>query len=112
MEVDSMKKIVLALALAMLYASSASAATTVTLTNVKGFNKTNKVTVTAVKNDLFNAWAAASAHEGGDKEYATTSAYGGLAYKTVNPGSTNGTAAPSAPATPTDSTKPDGFTEM
>jgi len=108
-----MKKIVLALALAMLYASSASAAaTTVTLTTVKGFNKTNKVTVSAQKNSLYNAWAAASAHEGGDKEYATTSAYGGLAYKTVNPGTSNGTAPPAAPATPTDSTKPSGFTEM
>lgn len=108
-----MKKIVLALALAMLYASSASAAaTTVTLTNVKGFNKTNKVNVSAQKNSLYNAWAAASAHEGGDKQYATTSAYGGLAYSTVDPGSSNGTTPPAAPATPTDSTKPANYTAM
>lgn len=108
-----MKKIIVILAAAlMLSATSALAATTVTISAVKGFNKTNKVNTAAVKNSNENAWSACSAHNAGDKEYATTSAYGGLAYKTVTPASTNCTASPSAPSTPTDSAMPSGYTAM
>lgn len=113
MEVYPMKKIIPILAAAlMISATSALAATTVTIANVKGFNKTNKVNTTAVKNTAENAWAACSAHHAGDKEYATTSAYGGLAYKTITPASTNCSSAPSAPNTPTDSAMPSNYTAM
>jgi len=113
MEVNSMKKIVLALALSIMYASLASATdVTITPANIKGFNRTNKVNVAVAKNGDGNAWGAASAHEAGDKEYATTSAFGGLSYKTVTPSSTNGKSAPSAPQTPTDSAVPTNYTAM
>lgn len=109
-----MKKIIPILAAAlMISATSALAATTVTIANVKGFNKTNKVNTTAVKNAAENAWSACSAHNAGDKEYATSSAYGGLAYKTVTPGTANCTISPAAPGTPTDSAIPgSGYTAM
>ncbi|HEY6837794.1 MAG TPA: hypothetical protein VI389_03545 [Geobacteraceae bacterium] len=107
-----MKKVILTLAVAMLFASQAYAATTVTITNVKGFNQTLKVNISAQKNTDFNAWAACTAHQAGDKQYATTSAYGGLSYLVVTPGTSNCTAAPTAPTTPTDSTIPSGYTSM
>lgn len=79
---------------------------------LKGFNKTNKVNVYYIGNTDLNAWASVTAHEGGDKEYWTSSAYGGVAYKTVTPGTGNGTVATGAPATPTDSTLASGYTSM
>ena len=108
-----MKKVILTLAVAMLFSATyATAATTVTNSNVKGFNSTLKVNLVAQKNTEENAWAACAAHQAGDKQYATTSAYGGLSYMTVIPGTGNCTAAPAAPSTPTDSAIPSGYTSM
>lgn len=108
-----MKKIIVLLAFVML--SATAYAGTVDQALLKGFNKTKNVTLTAsndMANNVATVWAAASAHSQGDKEFATTSAFGGVASKTVVPGTTNGTAAPSAPQTPTDSTTPSGYTAM
>lgn len=111
-----MKKMIVILAMAMaLSATSAFAMSTSSATapiGLKGFNKTNKVNVSYIGNAALNAWAAVSAHEAGDKEYWTSSAYGGVAYKTVVPSSTNGGTAVGAPATPTDSTLNSNYTSM
>ena len=112
-----MKKIIILLAVALLYtqshmASAASTANATAPTTLKGFNATKDVNLRYGTNSLVNAWSAASAHYQGDREYATTSAFGGIAFKTVSPGSTNGTVSPSAPNSPTDSTVPSGYTKM
>jgi hypothetical protein len=109
-----MKKMIVLLAFALtVMATQAFADTAMVLTNLKGFNKTNKITVTGNKNTSLDAWSAASAHEAGDKEFATSSAYGGIVFKIVNPGATNGTSAPAAPSTSTDSSVPaGGYTTM
>ena len=110
-----MKKIIVILALAMaLPAVNAFAIGTSSALApvVGGFNKTNKVTTAYIGNSTGTAWAAVSAHEAGDKEYWTSSAFGGIAYKTVTPGSSNGNTAASPPATPTDSTVAGGYTTM
>jgi len=110
------KKTVVILAIVMAFSAAKSFALTTTATQatntLKGFNPTNKVKVYYVGNSSSNAWAAVSAHEGGDKEYWTSSAFGGLAYKTVTPGTSNGTNPTGAPSTPTDSSVPSSYTTM
>lgn len=111
-----MKKMIVILAMTMaLPAASAFAIGTTSASapaGLKGFNKTNKVNVSYIGNSDSNAWAAVSAHEGGDKEYWTSSAYGGVAFKSVTPGSSNGGTATGAPSTPTDSSLASGYTSM
>ncbi|HEX2975967.1 MAG TPA: hypothetical protein VHO68_08515, partial [Bacteroidales bacterium] len=114
-----MKKIIITLAAAMLYATTAFAGVGATNTDVKtmagslkGFNPTKNVNLYFQENAEFTTWNAVSAHSQGDKEFSTTSAFGGIASKTVTPGSTNGTASIAAPTTPTDSTTPSGYTAM
>jgi hypothetical protein len=108
-----MKKVIVMLAIAML--SSNAYATAVVVDNVKGFNKTKNVNLTAENNGTSapTTWSLISAHGQGDKEFWTSSAFGGLASKTVVPGTSNGTAVPTGvPATPTDSTVAGGYTTM
>ncbi len=115
-----MKKVIITLAAAMLYASTAFAGVGATNTNVtsvagslKGFNPTKNVSLYFQENAEFTTWGAVSAHSQGDKEFVTSSAFGGIASKVVTPGSTNGTSSPTAPTTPTDSTVPGtGYTAM
>ncbi len=104
--------------LALLLAASATPAlaTAPDPSQLKGFNKTKNVTVVYQKGctsstaSTMNCWASASSHAAGDKQYATTSAFGGLGFQTVTPGAT--LTAPSAPSTPTDSACPSGYTSM
>ena len=114
-----MKKTIAILAFAMLCATSSFAGVGATNTNVtqvlgtlKGFNSTKNVNLYFQENAAFSTWAAASAHNQGDKQFATTSAFGGIASKTVTPSNTNGTTSFTAPASPTDSTSPSGYTTM
>jgi hypothetical protein len=111
-----MKKMIVILAVAMVMSAASAFAISTTSaaapSNLKGFNKTNKVNVYYLGNAASTAWASVSAHEAGDKEYWTSSAYGGVAFKTVTPGSTNGTTATGAPSTPTDSSLASGYTSM
>ena len=114
-----MKRTIAILAFAMLYATSAFAGVGATNTqasavvgSLKGFNSTKNVNLSFQENAAFSTWAAAAAHTQGDKEFATTSAFGGIASKTVNPSSTNGTTSFTAPNTPTDSATPSGYTAM
>lgn len=111
-----MKKMIVIIAIAMaLSAANAFAISTSSATapvGLKGFNPTLKVNTYYIGNASSNAWAAVSAHQAGDKEFWTSSAYGGVAYKTVTPDPTNGTNATGAPATPTDSTLASGYTSM
>ena len=110
-----MKKIIVILAMTMAlpavnaFALTGSSAAT---PNVGGFNRTNKVHTAYIGNAALNAWAAVAAHEAGDKEYWTSSAFGGIAFKTVTPGASNGTTATDPPATPTDSTVAGAYTTM
>jgi hypothetical protein len=112
MEVIRMKTkiVILTVALGMLFTTAYGADHTVDNSVVKGFHATNGVTLKGVVNGAGDAWATLAVHSKGDKEYGTTSAFGGLYYKTVDPGSTAGT--PAAPATSTDSTVPSGYTTL
>lgn len=107
--------------LALLIAASATpaVATTPDPAVLKGFNSTKNVSVvyntgcTATATGggtTYNCWGAASSHSAGDKQYATTSAFGGIGFVVVTPGAS--LTAPSAPSTPTDSTIPSGFSAM
>jgi len=129
-----MKKLVFIVAVSLLYAANASAigapgnapvgttdtdaTVTTTLAVLKGFNPTKNVNLhfkeNTPSNNVTTTWAAVSAHSQGDKEFVTSSAFGGIAFKVVTPGATNGTTAPTAPATPTDSSIPGGsaYTKM
>jgi len=126
-----MKKLVFIVAVSLLYAANASAigpgnpvgttdtdaTVTTTLSVLKGFNPTKNVNLhfkeNAASNNVTTTWASVSAHAQGDKEFVTSSAFGGIAFKVVTPGATNGTTAPTAPATPTDSSVPgSGYTKM
>ncbi len=104
------------LALLLIAASATSAFATAPPETLKGFNKTKNVTTdyqngcTSTTAGTMNCWAAASGHSAGDKDYATTSAFGGLGYVSVTPGAT--VTAPSAPNTPTDSACPANYTSM
>ena len=115
-----MRKTMLAL-LIVAFAAPAFAVTTNSAPNttlLKGFNATKNVATmyttgcTATVNGLTtdNCWGASAGHASGDKNYATTSAFGGVAQKPVTPADT--VAAPSAPQSPTDSTVPSGYTAM
>lgn len=108
-----MKKVIALLAFTML--SSTAYAATVDQTVLKGFNRTKNVTLIAnndMTNNVATVWSVCSAHTQGDKEFVTTSAFGGVASKTVVPGTTNCSAAPAVPNTPTDSAVPSGYTTM
>ena len=111
-----MKKTIVILAVAMLMSAGGALAMTSSSApfpaGLKGFNPTLKVNGYYIGNTDLNAWAAVTAHQAGDKEYWSSSAYGGVAYKTVTPGTGNGTAATGAPSTPTDSTLASGYTSM
>jgi hypothetical protein len=107
-----MKKMIVLLALALSALATQAFAAAVDLSVLNAFHQSNKVNITAEKNSSVDAWAAISAHQAGDKEYWTSSAFGGIAFKTVTPGSSNGTAAPTAPSTSTDSTVDTSYTTM
>jgi len=110
------KKMIVILALAALALSAASAFaisnSSALVPTIAGFNPTNKVKAAYIGNAAGTAWAAVAAHAAGDKEYWTSSAFGGIAYKTVTPGDTNGGTATDAPSTPTDSTVAGGYTTL
>jgi hypothetical protein len=106
-----MKKMIVLLALA-LSALATQAFAAMDLSVLNAFHQSNKVNITAVKNSTFDAWGAVAAHQAGDKEYWTSSAFGGIAFKTVTPGTSNGTATTDIPQTSTDSTVPSAYTTM
>ena len=103
-------KMIVLLAFALTLLASQAFADSALGTTVKGFNASNKVTVMGNKNANGDAWTAAASHSAGDKQFVTTSAWGGIGFITVTPGTT--LTAPTAPATPTDSTIPSGYTTM
>jgi hypothetical protein len=114
-----MKKTIAILAVTMLWAANSFAGVGASNTDsktmagsLKGFNSTKNVNLYFQENAAFTTWNAVSAHTQGDKEFSTTSAFGGIASKTVNPSSTNGTTSIAAPSSPTDSTTPAGYTAM
>ena len=112
-----MKKIIVILAMALaLPAATAFAAMTTSsqaAPTVGGFNPTNKVSTAYIGNTAGSAWAAVSGHAAGDKEYWTSSAFGGIAAKSVTVGA-GGAAdnATGAPSSPTDSAVPSAYTTM
>jgi hypothetical protein len=104
------KKITIVIAIS-LFATAAFATTPPS--TLKGFNASKNVTLEYAKGGTspnFDRWAAVSQHTSGDKNFFTSNAYGGLASKTVVPGST--VSAPSAPATATDSSVPNGWSQI
>lgn len=106
-----MKKIMFSL-LVVAFAAPAFAATDAAPpSTLQGFNATKNVTVKyTTGGSPADRFSAASGHSAGDKNYATTSAFGGIAQKTVTVGAT--VAAPSAPGSSTDSAVPSGYTSM
>lgn len=104
------KIVILTVALGMLFTTAYGADHEVNNSVVKGFHGTNGVTLKGYVNAGGDAWATLAKHAKGDKEYGTTSAFGGLYYKTVAPSDSVGT--PSAPSTSTDSSVPSGYTTM
>jgi hypothetical protein len=103
-----MKKVIITLTL-LAFASTAFAAAP--SSSLQGFKASKNVT-TDYQNGGSPAdrWAGASGHSAGDKNYATTSAFGGMAQKTVTPGAT--VAAPAAPGSSTDSAVPSTYSSM
>lgn len=105
--------VILALALALSAANAfAISSSSALVPTISGFNPTNKVKAAYIGNAAGSAWGAVAAHAAGDKEYWTSSAFGGIAYKTVVPGDSNGGTATGAPNTPTDSTVASGYTTL
>ena len=103
------KKISITFAI-MLFATSAYAGTP--SSNLKGFAQSKNVTIDYAKapancTNGCDRWAANSQHSSADKNYFTSSAFGGLAIRTVLPGSTQPTA--TAPNTSTDSAIASGW---
>jgi hypothetical protein len=113
-----MKRVIVLIAYAMSVTSAfgAAAVNQIDLTLVKGFNGTKNVNCKASNNmsgSVATTWAANSAHTQGDKQFWTSSAFGGIASKTVVPGTTNASIAPTTvPNTPTDSTVDSAYTTM
>lgn len=112
-----MRKYIIVSIAAMMYAPQAFAAAPATDGSLKGFNATKNVTInytlgcSPATGTGSQCWGAASSHMSGDKQFWSSSAYGGLAFQTVTPGSS--ISAPTAPATPTDSAiKDSAFSQM
>lgn len=109
-----MKKVVVILAVALFFASNATAGS-LTASQAPGFNPTKNVrndyaSSATVSGGPVNVFALSANHQSGDREFATTSAFGGIAFKTINPGAAP--TAPSTPGSPTDSAVPSGYTNM
>ena len=102
-----MRKMIVLVAAAMTLLASQAFATNADLTKCGGFHPSTGVTTVATLNGTVDAWGAVAAHVKGDKQYATTSAWGGIAWTTV-PVGTVPTAADTVPNTSTDSTAPSG----
>lgn len=108
-----MKKCLIVLLTATFFATSAMATSISPLTgaNAPGFNPTKSVTVAYSSAatggaSLPNVFSMGSAHAAGDRQFNTTSVYGGLTFVAITPGTTP--TAPSTPASPTDSSAPTG----
>lgn len=103
-----MKITILALSIVAFAAQAFAAAPPATL---QGFNATKNVTIDYDLQCTNNCWIGASGHSSGDKNFATSSAFGGIAQKTVVPG-TDVAAPTNTMETPTDSTLDTSWTKM
>lgn len=102
-----MKKLIALIALALALPAANAFAADAAAPAVSGFNPTNKVTTRWDKNGNIS-WAAIAYHSAGDKQYWTSSAFGGIAWKAKD----TTPAASGAPGSATDSTVVTGYTTM
>jgi hypothetical protein len=106
-----MSKTILALLLVAVALPSMAAENAEPSGALLGFKSSKNVTTRySTDGTPSDRWSGASGHSAGDKNYATSSGYGGMAQKVVAPG--DAVVAPAAPGTSTDSAVPSGYTSM